>query len=255
VGSFNEVIALDMFYLLDAQGVSWNSHSTLDLSGKLHVVVKIENREPAHLLEKLRLSCLVWAGPPKIVLCDRDGGYRGEFHDALVKMGVDVRPIPADAHWQAGRVERQQQTWKHMARRVITALQLVGASEMDQLTVEVNHAKNSMVRQAGYSPHQWTFGKEIELPEGILARPDAHGAHQGLSEEGEFGRRALMRLEARKGFLDYDLAVALKRATLRQSRPYRGNYEPGEKVLYFRKQFRTKRGRGRLFRRIGGQVR
>eukprot|EP00972_Heterocapsa_arctica_P052836 7778195-Heterocapsa_arctica.AAC.1 len=68
-------------------------------------------REPEHLLYWFRMASMLWAGPPKIVMCDKDGGYGGIFHDTLVEMGIEVKPTPGEAHWQAGAVERHQQTW------------------------------------------------------------------------------------------------------------------------------------------------
>ena len=243
VGTFNEVVGIDILFITNCRGKKFMYQSVLDMSGKMHIAVLVTSRESEHLLYWFRMAWMLWAGPPKAVYCDKDGGYGGVFHDTLLQMGIDLKPIPAEAHWQAGVVERHQQTWKYMAQTTINAMQIETEEEMTSLAVEVNHAKNTTTRQAGYSAAMWTFGREIDLPSGLLSNPNGIPGRALLSEAAEYGRRSLMRLEATKAFHDYEVSVAVKRAMMRQSRPYRGDFEPGAKVLYRREQFRTRKGK------------
>ena len=118
------------------------------------------SRESVRVLDTFRSVWCSWVGNPQRITCDRDGAFKGEFVDQLEKEGVDFDQLPAEAHWQIGRNESHGKAWKYMARRCISEKQLSGVDDMKQLSVLVSQAKKSRVRQAGYSPYQWTFGKD-----------------------------------------------------------------------------------------------
>ncbi len=78
-GTFNQFVALDMFYLRDASRTQFTFLSVLDLSGLLHVVAMTESRSAKHLLELFGLMWMSWAGTPESIYIDPDTGFGGDF--------------------------------------------------------------------------------------------------------------------------------------------------------------------------------
>ena len=114
---------------------------------------------------------------------------------------------------------------------------LVGDRDMFSLPIEVSHGKNQRIRRAGYSPYMRTFGKEIELPEQMLS-DEKKITLLNLTEHEEFARRARMRFLAGQA----DILSSVKKASLRQSTPFRGEFEPGMACGYWR-DARKKKGK------------
>eukprot|EP00973_Karenia_brevis_P091376 12407159-Karenia_brevis.AAC.1 len=56
-------------------------------------------------------------------------------------------------------------------------------------------------------------------------------------------RRAEMRRVAATAFHEFDCSEAVRRAYTARSRPYRGDYSPGEKVKYWRVQRKARDGK------------
>lgn len=83
----------------------------------------------------------IWAGPPGRVTTGMELGICGrEFWEQLGQMGSPMLTIAACAHWQAGKVERHNQTAKDMFARVVKDTGVNG-------------------RKHGWSPNALVFGK------------------------------------------------------------------------------------------------
>ena len=172
----------------------------------------------------------------------RDGGFKGAFTDALEKWGVEKRRTAAESQWQNVRIERNQAVFKFMMHKAIIGAAIAGELEMFMCAVETSHAKNQTLRLCGHSPNQWSFGKDIELPDEFLARPDLAAAAASRGPDEEFSKRATVRLNAMNAINEYNLSQAVKRAVLSGSRPFRGHFEVGMPVLITRKQ-KVKKGK------------
>ena len=104
-----------------------------------------------------------WCGPdpPNQVSVDMEGGFRGkEFWEEVGKQGSVLLSIAGTAHWQAGKVERHNQILKDMLRNVANQVQAKGRNTMEQIGFETAWAKNSLVREHGWSPVCLVFGRE-----------------------------------------------------------------------------------------------
>ena len=192
-----------MLYIRDPSRTQFTFLSVLGLSGLLHVVTMVESRSAKHLLELFGLMWMSWAGTPESLYIDPDTGFGGDFANYFTQRGVDICPCPAEAHWQRGRIERHQGVWKHMAAKAIDACAIIGHDEMYMMAPEVSNAKNQLCRRAGYSPYMWTFGKEMNLRDSILADTRSAVAAANLSDHQEVQRRMSVRTEAAKAALDY----------------------------------------------------
>ena len=102
----------------------------------------------------------IWAGPPGRVTTDMELGFCGrEFWEMLGQMGSPMFTIAACAHWQAGKVERHNQTAKDMFARVVKDTGVNGRKSMVQIVWEVCQSKNMLVREHGWSPNALVFGQ------------------------------------------------------------------------------------------------
>ncbi|CAE7347373.1 NLRC3 [Symbiodinium sp. KB8] len=102
-----------------------------------------------------------WAGPPLRASVDMEGGFQGhEFWHEVGKAGTSLSAIGGTAHWQQGKIERHNQTIKDMLHKTIRHTQPKGREEMRKLAREVAWAKNSLVREHGWSPVSLVFGRE-----------------------------------------------------------------------------------------------
>eukprot|EP00971_Amphidinium_carterae_P171115 3391297-Amphidinium_carterae.1 len=106
---------------------------------------------------------------------------------------------------------------------------------MELLCNIVNLAKNSRVRVGGYSAAAFAFGREPRVPLSLLS-DDTHGEQQLYTPSAEAKRRQAIRLTAERAFVELDMSTHYKRALLRKSVPYRGDFSPGDRICFWRQQ-------------------
>ena len=80
------------------------------------------------------------------------------------------------------------------------------------------------------------MGRQPRVPEGLLSSPENLEMHNLLSEDVRAQRDVATRVRAINAISAYEYENHLKRAELRKGAPYRGDYEPGERIAFFRKQ-------------------
>ena len=69
-----------------------------------------------------------------------------------------------------------------------------------------------------------------------MSDPDNPHVHEAATMDEELNRAFSMRAYAQKAFIDFENDDRLRRAMLRQGRPWRGPLEPGMRVAYWRVQ-------------------
>ena len=138
------------------------------------------------------------------LLCDRDGSFAGHFVEELEKQSVTVTKVPAEAHWQSGRIEASHRLWRYLATRVIDREQLAGVDDMRTLGIVVSQAKNSRVRQCGASAYQWTFGKDPEVPSSLMDGSGDLGSHSAEIHDPELVKRTRIRAAAEIACIEWD---------------------------------------------------
>ena len=110
-------------------------------------------------------------------------------------------------------------------------------ADLQNALAKSTSAKNACSLRHGFSPEVLVFGKGIKVP-GSVTSDDTLPAHILANEESGQGLRfrtqLAMRESARKAFHSADNSAALRRAALRRNRPDRGNYQPGEWIMFWR---------------------
>ena len=75
----------------------------------------MKGHSPKDLYEAFEWGWLFWAGPPEILIADPERGFGGEgFLDRVSSLDICQRSTAAQAHWQIGKAERHQQTFKNL---------------------------------------------------------------------------------------------------------------------------------------------
>ena len=144
----------------------------------LHVRPLLKDRSQEALWDTLRESWFTPFGPPEAFLLDKEGGLDSDFFgDKCSDLGVSVRMVPADAHFQAGKIESQNYALKRILRKTIDQSQCVGPQMMKVAAIFACQAKSSLVRRSGVSVHMHAFGREVRLPGALLSGPDNPELH------------------------------------------------------------------------------
>ena len=97
-------------------------------------------------------------------MCDRGLHNRGAFAKQLGSNSISISPIGLEIPEQLGTGERHGGLWKNIARRVVTARQLKGETQMIMMAAEVNAMKNENARHGGFAPCQCVLGKFPNRP-------------------------------------------------------------------------------------------
>ena len=238
---FNHQLSCDAFEIVDSAGAKHTVLSLVDLGTKFHVAGRVsDGGTPSSKVcaDFINLSWFAWAGAPKYFVCDQGVHNRGKVASLMRSFGVEIRLAGRQAPWQIGRTERHGGILKSMLKRVMTAQQVSGESDVAAAISYCTQTKNNCYNHDGYVPAQWVLGK---IPPDISSltedtETEALGVHQDIVEEdGEYGRRMLIRQWAKEAFMYVDSSQRLRRAMLRQSHPLRGPYHTGDLVSYHRR--------------------
>ena len=174
-------------------------------------------------------------GPPKEVILDQAQTNMGEeFQQYLESLGCHVHPIAAEAHWQLGRTESHGGWFSRVLDRTL-AEALPKTKEAWEECVTHAHVKNSMIQSYGYTPHQYVFGKNPQVPTDLMNEPlHVVPATLGLSDEAiEKSKR--VRAAARHAVITTQDDQALRRAFSARPRLIQ-QFHPGDLVAYWRSQ-------------------
>ena len=236
VGAFNDRLCMDFVFLHDINGEKRNYLHILDPAGGFNEDV----------FDTFTTVWASWAGYPRSVWTDRDGGFEAEFEEKMHRLNVEKDSAAAEAHWQAGEIEAYNRAFRFVAEKLIDEHQFAGESSMRQLGAMVGAAMNDKVRTSGASANQWVFGKYPRMPEDLLS-PDGQidATIRGLDQDEQLRLRNYVRASADATLSQYRIDEALRAAVNRIGRPSRRNYAAGELVAFWRD---VKRRKGKLLK-------
>ena len=252
VGQFNSKVCLDFVHIADAEKVTHRFLHILEPNGSFNLYYPSKTRQPEDVLSIFCDVWSSWAGFPDYIHCDQDGAFEGAFLDKMRHMGVEVEMVPAEAHWQAGQVEAYNRAFRYAAEKAVDEFQLVGELDMKILGAMVSASLNEKVKTCGCSANQWVFGKDPKMPWDLLSPDGRIEALQGLDADYEIRRRQQVRAASDQKIAEFTVNDSLRRAVLRQGRPTRQSYEPGELVAFWREAKMKKDPRTKKPRRVPG---
>ena len=232
---FNERVMLDLIFVKDMAGDTFIFLNQVDDTTTYQVLTLLENREGRGIMKALSSGWFRFFGLPEALLLDAEGAMKSfDFEELMAQSGIQVRFIPPDAHHQLGKGERHGDIAREMMYRLVHQHGIIGAEGMDMIATMTTHAKNTLARRAGASPAQWVLGQNPRIPASLISETENAEAMHQLTLSRRLQMIERVRTDAMKLFLDFDNDASLRQAMLRRSRPWRGPYEIGQKVVYWR---------------------
>ena len=232
---FNQRLMLDLIFCKDATGQTFTFLNQLDDATTYQALTLLENRESSTINKVLVQGWFQYFGLPESLLIDAEGALKSfSFEELMSQSNVAVRYVPPDAHYQLGKCERHGAIARAILRKLIDEHGLIGPEAMSTGAVLSCHAKNTMMRRAGCAPAQWVFGQLPRLPASVLSEAENAEAMEKVSLSSKLQQVELLRYAAMHAFLSFDNDDQLRRSILRKSRPWRGPFEVGMKIVYYR---------------------
>ena len=248
-GDFGDIVGMDVAYWTGRAGQQ-HLFTHVIAEATLFQQAVATGRTPEEQFSALADTWFQWTGPCKVLYIDPAGEYNSDFWRLqLQREGVRANVSAGKAHWQLGRTEKHGNLLKSMLTRMDSQEVIRDPEDFKRCLREAVRAKNAVSRVKGFTPEQAVLGKMSRIPGSIIS--DDNAASQSLADselpEGVAFRRDLLRREqARVAFVQADNDCAYRRALLRRNRPKATNFEPGDGVLYWRRQRGGTRGeRGR----------
>ena len=238
---FGDLLGIDIFYAHDCEDRRHAFLSIVDYGTSFHIVGKLEGQTGPQLEAMFNNLWIVPYGAPKGIVADLEGGLQAGLGRLCEWHNIELRPVAAQGHWQAGMVERQGAWWKAIWEKTVHEMSIT-TDEVEFVVPIINGAKNDLRRRNGHSPSQWVFGRAPRLPEDLLDPDGGERVMWDLSSEARFQRQAAIRASARVAFHKTQLDDRLRRALLQRARTTARPLEVGESVHFWHKRKDRKRG-------------
>ena len=152
-----------------------------------------------------------------------------------MKMLIDTSlldPIPAEAHWQTGVVERSIQSAKAVMSAIAQEFPDMSNDELFGRAVWVCNARDLY---RGFSPLQHASGRTPDEDMRMFETTDEKPLNNDLMEDGGFGQNIRAICMAEKAFIEEQARQRVQRA-LAMGHRKTSVYAPGDLVYYWRKQ-------------------
>ena len=237
VVGFNNQIGIDVKHL-----PGWKPNQKIralnivDTASSFQRVIPFFESETSSLLWKLvQDHWLSWAGPPKEIMLDPKATNLGEpLVIPLEKLGVHVRPIAAEAHYQLGKVESHGGWFERVLKKVLDEHSPSTKEEWLECVIQA-HVKNQMIQNHGVTPCQYIFGRNPDIPSDLLSEPQSIIATTAATHDEALAKSQAIRTSARKAVLELQDNRTLRVALLARPRTSL-EYPPGSLVAYWRNQ-------------------
>jgi hypothetical protein len=201
----------------------------------------ISESEPTSELaiKALETSWIPAFGAPKRIFSDEDRVFESKKFSAFChRYGIQLSLTAANAEHQHGAIEQLH----HHARVAIKSAwaELHPEDDLQSLLVELAAAHNELAHVHGVSPNMLAFGQpRRDLPHfgGGIASDSAPIADTLLDHDTKYQQLLRLRTEARTAFIKADAIARLNRAQDYKSRGTHGPYQPGERVMVYRRRY------------------
>ena len=237
VHDFNHQVGFDVKHLTGwKNGQKIRALNLVDQASSYQRMIPFFEQETSQVL--FRLFSEHWLspfGPPKEVVLDPARTNLGEdMVSPAEAMGIHIRPIAAEAHYQLGRTESHGGWFDRILQKM---LETHAPSTKDEWLACVSHAhvKNQMLQVHGFSPHQFVFGRNPHVPSDLLSEPLQTAAATASLTDEALAKAQALRLSARRAVIELQDDKAIRLAL--NARPRKAvDFQPGDYVCYWRNQ-------------------
>ena len=234
---FNHVVGIDVKGLR-----GWKNNQTIkalnivDHASNYQLVLPFFEQETSQVIKHLFSSQWVRTfGAPKVLMMDPARTNLGDvLQSYLESLGTHCKPIATEAHWQLGRTERHGGWFGNVLSKLVEEHSPSTKEEWEQLVIHA-HVKNTMIQNHGFTPYQFVFGKNPDVPCDLLDEPlRVVPATLGLTDAA-IQKSQEIRSTARKAVIDLQSDQALRRALAARPRTV-PDFQAGDLVAYWREQ-------------------
>ena len=232
---FNDRVSMDALIFTSQSGQHFRVYHLVDHGTSYQTAFVATSSDTNAIIMGMTHAWLAWAGAPGELCVDAGRELNSEaFQRFLQSHNIKCHTIAPRAHWQNGRAERHGAVLQAMLEKFDREQAIGTIEDMQQALWAVTQAKNALSVRRGFSPEVLVLGKATRIPGSVVSDESqpAHLLAESETAQGVAFRQQLLRREvARRAFLEADNATALRRAALRQSRPDRLQYRPGEWIM------------------------
>ena len=246
---FNQCVGIDVKNLNGwAPNQKIKALNIVDQASCYQLMIPFHERETSEVIRREFANNWVRIfGAPKEVVLDQAQTNLGEgLQGYLESIGCHVHQIAGEAHWQLGRTESHEGWFARVLDRTIAEFVPQTKEDWESCVIHA-HVKNTMIQSYGFTPHQYVFGRNPDVPTDLMSEPlHVIPATLGLSDEA-MAKSQKIRAAARHAVLETQDDQALRRAFSARPR-LQQQFQPGELVAYWRAQ---KYQQGKVI--LGGQ--
>ena len=244
---FNQVVCLDLKEFHHKE-FSWILH-LIDASTRYSAACLVKTKMQEEIVRKIFNNWIAYFGAPQKMLTDNGGEFANEtFREMNEKLNVCSDTTAAESPWSNGIVER------HNAILYESMMKTINDTHCDPeiaLAWAVS-AKNTLQNNAGYSPNQLVFGRNVNLPSVL---------NNEMPALESFTKSDIVRMnldamhKARENFIRAESSERIRRALRHKVRSYSDQkYENGQQVFYKRKDTKGWKGPGVVLGQDGQYV-
>ncbi|CAK0818505.1 unnamed protein product, partial [Prorocentrum cordatum] len=208
--------------------------SRLGVGHVLFKMVKSKNATAEELKDSIWSRWIAYFGRPRVFQVDPEGAWMSKvIRENLESSGIQMDPIPGQAHWQIGGIERLIGLIKDLM--TVLARECPGRS-CEEYLARAMAAYNEFDRHRGFSPLQVALGRAPDLDGSFMDAPGDPVNLPALESEAvdaEFGENFKFMRQAQEAMLRWIYAERARRASHARSRKLKV-YTPGTLVYYFR---------------------
>ena len=231
---FNQLVAVDAFYVYDAQGEKVELMMAIDIGTGFVSAGRLQG----HSTSTMEASfCTIWSntfGAPGTVVIDLESGLQAGFGRYSERHGTRLRPIAGQAHWQNGAVERAIRTWKEIWVKLVDQYSAT-YDEAEMIMTAVNAAMNTLRRDAGFSPAQAVWGRNPKLPDEVHNNPHDEQVEHIITADRARAREHTIRIAAKEAYFRCQNDARLRKGLLQRSRVAGPELQTGCHVFFYRK--------------------
>ena len=227
---FNDVIAFDLTFWNDIlTKKTINIFHCIDLATRLSAACVVRSKDAKHIIDSLVKTWLNVFGAPKKIYTDNGGEFANNKLVELVEnLGIEFKATAAESSFSNGINERHHAIVKSILDKVRHDHK---DTSVDIVLSYAIFAKNCLVDNLGFSPHQRVFGRSPNIPS---VTSDNVCSTNTDFESDEMRDHLQLLHETRQAYMSAESDDRIKRAL--KSRVYSSEapFFYGERVFYWR---------------------
>ena len=236
---FNDVVAFDITFWVDPiKNKTTMILHVIDIATRLSAATVVRSKDPKVIIEALVCNWLNVFGAPKKFYTDNRGEFANkELVELLENLGIEFNATAAESSFSNGINERHHAVIKTILNKIRHDYPL---ADINVLVSYAIFAKNCLVDNRGFTPHQRVYGRSPNKPS-ILSDNVCNSNTEYASNEVRTHLNLLN--DTRQAYVSAESSDRIKRALKAHIFTSEAPFYYGEKVFYW-KESQDKASRG-----------